>query len=114
VLAGLLAVLPATAAAAAAGAARGRATLAGAARMSYALLLIHYPVLLLVGAIVGSLWPESAPAHAVGLVAAWGLSVAAGVALHHTVEKRGLFARRQSALMYRTPDQRFGWSQRGT
>lgn len=112
VLAWLLAVLPANAAAP--GAARGRATLAAAARMSYALLLIHYPVLLLVGAIVGRLWPESAPVHAVGLVAAWGLSVAAGFALHHTVEKRGLFTRRQSALMYRTPDQRFGWSQRGT
>ena len=56
--------------------------------ISYSVFLIHYPVCLLVGAIVFRLWPESAAANAAGMVLAWLCSVGAGGILYRTVEAR--------------------------
>jgi peptidoglycan/LPS O-acetylase OafA/YrhL len=60
----------------------------GCGRISYAVFLIHYPVLLVVGSVVSASWPQSATANALGLVATWVLSLAAGASLHYTVEVR--------------------------
>lgn len=66
----------------------GRALLAWLARVSYPVFLLHYPVLLVVGAVVGSQWPGAPVANAMGLLAAWGLSLAAGAALARLFERR--------------------------
>jgi peptidoglycan/LPS O-acetylase OafA/YrhL len=89
-LAGLVALLLAMAPADAAGRARqgARALLAGMSRQSYALFLIHYPVALGVGAVIGSLWPDAPAAHATGMVLAWLLGMLAAAGLHHGVENR--------------------------
>lgn len=60
---------------------------AWAARTSYALFLIHYPVVLVVGAFVERNWPGDAAAHAVGLVVAWAASLGAATLLHEAVER---------------------------
>ena len=60
------------------------------ARISYSVFLIHYPVCLLVGAVVFRLWPDSVPANAAGIVLAWLASVAAGALLYRSVEARGV------------------------
>lgn len=54
--------------------------------ISYCVFLIHYPALLLAGAVAFRWWPHSVGANAAGMVAAWLLSLAAGAALHRTVE----------------------------
>lgn len=56
------------------------------ARISYSVFLMHYPVMLAVGALVATLWPDSAALNAAGLVAAWVLSLAAGAVLHRVAE----------------------------
>lgn len=66
----------------------GRALLAWLARVSYPVFLLHYPVLLVVGAVVGSQWPDSPEANALGLLLAWGLSLAAGAAMARLFERR--------------------------
>ena len=57
-------------------------------RISYAVFLIHYPVALLVGALVARQWPGDVTASAAGLGITWLLSLAAGTLLHGTVERR--------------------------
>ena len=59
---------------------------AWAARISYPLFLVHYPVALVVGAVVHRLWPAHAAANAAGLVLAWLASLIAAVALHRATE----------------------------
>lgn len=67
---------------------RGLAAQAGA---SYALFLVHYPVLMLVGAVFDRWVPDhAARGHALGLLAAWGLSVALAALFHRHVELPGL------------------------
>lgn len=66
----------------------GRALVAYLARVSYPVFLLHYPVILLTGAVVGSLWPDSPGMNALGMVAAWALSLVAGSAMHRAVEAR--------------------------
>ncbi len=61
--------------------------IAWASRTSYALFLIHYPVLLVVGAFVERNWAGDAAAHAIGLVVAWAASLAAATLLHEAVER---------------------------
>lgn len=56
--------------------------------ISYAVFLIHYPVALLVGALVARWWPDDVAANAAGLGITWLLSLAAGTLLHNTVERR--------------------------
>lgn len=53
---------------------------------SYAVFLIHYPVMVAVGAVVYRLWPANAGANAAGMAAAWLLSLAAGAPLHRWTE----------------------------
>lgn len=57
-------------------------------RISFSVFLIHYPVAMLVNAVVTRLWgatPDSAPA---ALAFAWAASVAAGALFHRQVEQR--------------------------
>ena len=62
-------------------------------QMSYSVFLIHFAVILLVNAVVSQLWPAQPAAHALGMLAAFGLSLAAGRALYLGVESRRPFAR---------------------
>ena len=57
-------------------------------KMSYSVFLVHFPVCLLVNAIVNELWPESLWINALGMLAAFGLSVAAGRVLYQQVERQ--------------------------
>ena len=57
-------------------------------RISYSVFLIHFPILLCVGALVHHLWPTAPMANALGMVAVFGLALLAGLLLHRTVESR--------------------------
>jgi peptidoglycan/LPS O-acetylase OafA/YrhL len=57
-------------------------------KMSYSVFLIHFAVCLLVNALVSQLWPTQLLANALGMLAAFGLSLLAGAALHAGVESR--------------------------
>jgi peptidoglycan/LPS O-acetylase OafA/YrhL len=50
-------------------------------RISFPLFVLHYPMLMLVGAIVGANWDDDPAANMVGLIVAWSLSMAAATAL---------------------------------
>ncbi|MEP6589000.1 MAG: hypothetical protein ABJA84_09630 [Polaromonas sp.] len=56
--------------------------------MSYSIFLIHFPVCLLVNAVVSHFWPAQVLVHVVGLFAAFFLSLLAGWALYLGVESR--------------------------
>ena len=62
------------------------AVLAFLGRISYSLFLIHYPVCVLVGAVVARLWPTSPTMNAFGMVVAWLTSIAAATLLHRWTE----------------------------
>ena len=51
-------------------------------RISYPVFLVHFAVLLAVGALWGWLWPSGAVVHALGMVVAFALSLVAGAGLH--------------------------------
>jgi len=57
-------------------------------QMSYSVFLIHFPVCLLVNAVVSRFWPTQLLPNAIGLIAAFGLSLLAGRALYLGVESR--------------------------
>lgn len=57
-------------------------------RMSYSVFLVHFPVCLLVNAMVSGLWPASPAMNALGMAAAMALSLAAGRLLYERVERR--------------------------
>ena len=57
-------------------------------RMSYSVFLVHFPVCLLVNAVVSGLWPASPAINALGMAAAMALSLAAGRLLYERVERR--------------------------
>ncbi|MFM2348662.1 MAG: hypothetical protein RL654_3415 [Pseudomonadota bacterium] len=63
--------------------------------ISYTVFLLHYPVLLLTGALIGRLWPDAPQVHALGLLLAWALSLLAGQALQSALDRRE-HARRQA------------------
>ncbi|MCY7372013.1 MAG: acyltransferase family protein [Polaromonas sp.] len=66
--------------------------------MSYSIFLIHFPVVLLVSALVSRLWPVQPLANALGMLAALALSVLAGAVLWRLVESpRAFWRRRQEA-----------------
>lgn len=83
--------------------------LAYAARIAYSVFLVHFAVCLLVNALWTRLLPTDPWVQLVGVVAAWGCSVAAGAGVHRYVETRtevvlnalGGFARRIFALAAR-------------
>ena len=56
-------------------------------RVSYGCFLMHYPLLLLVGTLMDLAWPDSPWLALAGLCLTWGLSLAAGWALHHAIEQ---------------------------
>lgn len=68
-------------------------------RISYPVFLVHYPVLLLVGAVVSKLWPANVAINILGLLAAWLFSLGAGALLHQWVERqpRSSFSRHAPA-----------------
>jgi peptidoglycan/LPS O-acetylase OafA/YrhL len=70
-------------------------------RISYAVFLMHYPVYLVVGALVAQQWPRLPDVHLVGLGVAFLLSIAAGWALQATIDRiaawRRVSAARRSA-----------------
>lgn len=68
------------------GARAARALVGWLSHVSYPVFLLHYPVLLMVGAVVGSLWPDSPLANALGLLAAWSLSLAAGAGMQRWLD----------------------------
>ncbi len=55
-------------------------------RISYSLFLIHYPLAMLIGAVITRWWPASVAANAVGLLATWLTSIAAAALLHRWTE----------------------------
>lgn len=63
-------------------------------KMSYSVFLIHFPVCLLVNAVVSHLWPTQPLVNLLGMVVALGLSLLAGAALYRQVEARPLSLRK--------------------
>ena len=57
-------------------------------QMSYSVFLIHFPVCLLVNAVVSFFWPTQLMANALGLLVAFLLSLLAGAVLYRSVESR--------------------------
>ncbi len=57
-------------------------------QMSYSIFLIHFPVCLLVNAVVSHLWPTQPLVNAAGMALAFGLSLRAGRLLYQGVEAR--------------------------
>jgi peptidoglycan/LPS O-acetylase OafA/YrhL len=64
-----------------------RQAVAFLARISYPVFVLHYAVILFVGALVNSQWPDSPGINALGMVAAWGLSLVAGAMLQRWLER---------------------------
>ncbi|MGH8441192.1 MAG: acyltransferase family protein, partial [Pseudomonas sp.] len=62
-------------------------------QISYSVFLIHFPVCLLVNAVVSYFWPTQLMANALGLLVAFLLSLLAGAVLYRSVESRQLPAR---------------------
>ncbi|MFC5522509.1 acyltransferase family protein [Polaromonas jejuensis] len=62
-------------------------------QMSYSVFLIHFPACLLVNAVVSFFWPTQLMANALGMLAAFVLSLLAGALLYRLVESRQLPAR---------------------
>jgi peptidoglycan/LPS O-acetylase OafA/YrhL len=58
-------------------------------QISYSVFLIHFPVCLLVNALVSHLWPAQLLVNALGLLIAFGLSLLAGEVLYRCVESPG-------------------------
>ncbi|MFY3384512.1 acyltransferase family protein [Paracidovorax sp. MALMAid1276] len=61
--------------------------LARVGQMSYSVFLVHFGACLLVNAVVGTLWPASAPINALGMVLAFALSLVAGRWMYLRVEQ---------------------------
>ncbi|SDM59369.1 acyltransferase [Polaromonas sp. JS666] len=59
-------------------------------RISYSVFLIHFPVCLLVNAVVSHFWPTQLAANALGMLLAFVLSLLAGQALYRWVESAPL------------------------
>lgn len=55
-------------------------------RISYSLFLIHYPVSLLVGAVVTRWWPGNVALNTLGLLFTWATCIAAAALLHRWTE----------------------------
>lgn len=66
---------------------RGWAPLVRLGQMSYSVFLVHFAVCLLVNAVVSHLWPTAPWPNALGMVLAFGLSLAAGRQLYLRVEQ---------------------------
>jgi peptidoglycan/LPS O-acetylase OafA/YrhL len=65
-----------------------RRQLALLGKLSYSIFLIHFSMALLLNAVVSHFWPTQLVANALGLLAAFALSLLAGAALYWGVESR--------------------------
>lgn len=65
----------------------GSRVLSWLARISYAAFLLHYPIFLLVGALVHRLWPGAFLPNLLGLIGTWLLSLAAATGLTTLIER---------------------------
>lgn len=59
---------------------------------AYSIFLVHFPVCLAVNAVFENAWPGHPAAHALGLLLAFALSIAAGWLLYERVERHGVSA----------------------
>lgn len=66
---------------------RGADLLPRLGQMSYSVFLVHFSVCLLVNAVVNHLWPDAPWPNLLGMVLAFGLSIAAGRLLYLRVER---------------------------
>lgn len=66
---------------------RGADWLPRLGQMSYSVFLVHFSVCLLVNAVVNHLWPDAPWPNLLGMVLAFGLSIAAGRLLYLRVER---------------------------
>lgn len=57
-------------------------------KMSYSVFLVHFPVCLLVNALISEAWPDAPWVNALGMLAAFVLSLGAGRLLYQHVERR--------------------------
>ena len=80
--------------------------LGGLASISYPVFLVHFSVLLAIGAAWGRWFPEGVMTNAAGLVLAFGLSLAAGAALHRLERGR---RRPRTALGWQLAVLAAGW-----
>ena len=65
----------------------GVARLRRLGQMSYSVFLVHFPICLLVNALVHQWWPDAMETNAFGMLAAFTLSLAAGRLLYQWVER---------------------------
>ncbi len=74
-------------------------------KVSYSVFLVHFPVCLMVNAAFVWIAPGQAEGNALGVLLAWGASVAVGTAFYHLVEApvRQWLARRPQALRQGAP-----------
>lgn len=73
------------------------------ARISYAVFLVHYPLLLLLGSLFTRLWPDEPWAHATGLLLTWALALLAGWALWRWLEAPRAAATRSPQALAAAP-----------
>ena len=66
---------------------QGFAPLVRLGQMSYSVFLVHFPVCLLVNAVVSHIWPQAPEWNALGMLAAFALSLVAGQQLYARVER---------------------------
>ena len=60
-------------------------------KISYSVFLAHFPVILVINAILSRLAPQSPVANAFGIVLAWAASIAAGAVFYRFVESRASY-----------------------
>jgi len=70
-------------------------------KISYSLFLIHFPMILLVNAVVNNFWPGAPWTDVFGMLFAFGLSLVAAGWLHRWVELRAI-SWREVALLFAT------------
>ena len=56
--------------------------------ISYSVFLVHFPIIVVIGALTWRLFPDQPLANAAGILAAWAASVAGGALFHRLVERR--------------------------
>ena len=68
-------------------------------RISYSVFLLHFPIMLGVGAAVHHVWPTDPVANALGMLLAFVLSLLAGTLLYRSVEARAVTLPRLAGLL---------------
>ena len=57
-------------------------------KISYSVFLVHFPVVLVINAVVTKIAPQSPAVNALGIVFAWAASVAVGAVFYRLIESR--------------------------